>query len=177
MSRLFDHFELMTMRLFGRVWHRCTSNGPCPLPATGPAIVIANHPGHCDPCFLLAHSPRVLNFLHAREYYNVPLLRQLFRQFGCIPVGRDGRDGVGARRALRWLEEGGVLAIFPEGEISSVARVAGQKPKDGAAFLALRSRAPVFPAYIANAPPLRGAVLDWLWPSSGPRVFSGRLSI
>jgi 1-acyl-sn-glycerol-3-phosphate acyltransferase len=161
------------MRFFARMWHRCRAEGLCPLPAQGPAIVVANHPSHCDPCFLLAGSRRVLHFLHAREYYDVPLLRRLFRRIGCIPVGRDGRDRVGLRRALRCLEAGGVLAVFPEGEISCVARAAGLAPKGGAALLALRSRAPVFPAYIDGGPEARSSVHDWLWPSHGVRVFFG----
>jgi len=167
----FDFFELGSMRLFARLWHRCTSNGRCPLPDNGPAIVVANHPNHVDPCFLLANSPRVVNFLHAREYYDVFLLRRLFRKIGCIPVGRDGGDGAGLRRALRRLQEGGIVGIFPEGDIS--LRQRGRPAKCGAAFLALHSRAPVFPAYIEGGPQRGNLIRDWLYPSRGARVYVG----
>jgi 1-acyl-sn-glycerol-3-phosphate acyltransferase len=63
--------------------------------------------------------------------------------------------------------------FLPEGEISSLARAAGQPPKDGAALLALRSRAPVFPAYIAGGPQTPHLLRNWLWPSCGACVFFG----
>src|SRR5206468_10604659 len=45
--------------------------------------------------------------------------------------------------------------------------------KTGAAFLALKSRAPVYPAHIDGGPRSRRLLRDWLWPSRGARVVFG----
>ena len=67
----FDFLEKRLMRLFVRFWHRWSSDGSAPLPASGPAILIANHPSHADPAFLLAGCDRLLGFLQARECFPV----------------------------------------------------------------------------------------------------------
>jgi 1-acyl-sn-glycerol-3-phosphate acyltransferase len=51
--------------------------GAGPWPATGPAIVIANHPNHPDLPFLIASCRRPLGFLQAREQFHIFLLRHL----------------------------------------------------------------------------------------------------
>jgi len=169
----FDGFELTMMRFFARLWHRCSSTGPDPLPAAGPAIIIANHPSHADPAFLLASCRRPICFLQARECYEVFLLRWLFDRVGCIPVARDGQDIAAVRQALRCLQEGKVLGIFPEGDLTPVAGFGTGEGKGGAALLALRSRAPVYPVWIAGGPRHGFMVRDWLWPSGGVRVHFG----
>jgi 1-acyl-sn-glycerol-3-phosphate acyltransferase len=45
--------------------------------------------------------------------------------------------------------------------------------KPGAALLALRSKAPVYPARITGGPSSRHWVGAWLWPSRGVRVAFG----
>ena len=70
-----------------------------------------------------------------------------------IPVTRDGRDTKGSRAALRRLKAGELVGVFPEGGIGEGDELGAANP--GIAWLALRSRAPVYPVYIHNAP--RGA--------------------
>jgi 1-acyl-sn-glycerol-3-phosphate acyltransferase len=168
----FDHFERSAMRFYAWLWHGCAAVRPSPLPRTGPAIVVANHPNHCDPALLLAASQRRLCFLHAAEYFDVPLLRRLFERVGCIPVARDGGDIAPTRLALRTLRQGEFLAIFPEADLSPHDGPV-RPPRGGAAFLALRSRAPVYPAYIAGGPRSHRLLRDWLMPSGGAGVVFG----
>jgi 1-acyl-sn-glycerol-3-phosphate acyltransferase len=169
----FDFLELNAMYLFARLWHGCASSEKDPLPATGPVLVIANHPCHADPAFLLANCSRPLGFLQARECYEVFLLRRLFRRVGCIPVARTGRDISGIRTALRRLREGAALCVFPEGEVTPPDSVPARPVKSGAALLALHSRAPVFPAFIGGCPRNYHLLGAWLWPSRGVRVIFG----
>jgi 1-acyl-sn-glycerol-3-phosphate acyltransferase len=143
------------------------------LPATGPAILIENHPSQADPAFLIATCKRPPCFLHAREYYDVPLLRRLFERVGSIPVTRGSHDISAIRLALRHLQEGSILGIFPKGDLTAARQDRNEKAKTGAALLALRSRAPVFPAYIAGGPQGRPLLQAWLWPSPGVRLTYG----
>jgi 1-acyl-sn-glycerol-3-phosphate acyltransferase len=161
------HFVgLGLVRMYARVWHGLTWNGPAPLPAKGPAILIANHTCSADPAFLQAGCRRPLSFLIAREYYrDLPWARRLFDYLGAVPVGRNGRDVAAVRQGLLRLSEGRVLCIFPEGGLHAAGRGRMRRGKGGAALLALRSRAPVYPAFISRGPGHRNVPRAWLLPS------------
>ncbi|WP_455216852.1 lysophospholipid acyltransferase family protein [Kaarinaea lacus] len=90
---------------------------PLPLPDRGGAVVASNHMSGLDPFLLIAASSRPLRFLIAREEYERPGLRWLFRLARCIPVDRQGRPERALREALTALEEGDVVALFPHGKI------------------------------------------------------------
>jgi 1-acyl-sn-glycerol-3-phosphate acyltransferase len=134
------------------LWHRLKTNGWAPLPRAGPAILIANHTCGIDHLVLQAGCRRVLGFIIAREYYDWSLIHWFCKLVGCIPVNRDGRDVQAIRAALRALENGQVMVIFPEGRITpSSGRELGPI-LPGAAYVAVRAGVPVIPAYIRGTP-------------------------
>jgi 1-acyl-sn-glycerol-3-phosphate acyltransferase len=155
-----------------RVWHGCRRIGQDPLPWRGSAIIIANHPNHADPGFLMASSGRRLSFLQAREEFN-SLWKPILRWAGCIPVSRDGHDIVALRQALNHLRAGGVLVVFPASHVITELPGGTCIPRRGAAYLALRARTPVFPARITGVRPAGTVLGDWLWPSQRVRVQFG----
>jgi pterin-4a-carbinolamine dehydratase/1-acyl-sn-glycerol-3-phosphate acyltransferase len=160
---------LAVVRFYTGLWHRWSSNGTAPLPAEGPAILIANHTCSADPTFLVSGCRRLISFLVAREHYNIfAPTRRLLDYMGGVPVTRDGKDAGAVRAALRRLKEGRVLGVFPEGNLSGVAKNRLRPGKAGVALLALRSRAPVYPAYIAGGPRTEKLVQSWLLPSRRP---------
>jgi 1-acyl-sn-glycerol-3-phosphate acyltransferase len=132
--------------------HRLEHNGPAPLPEHGPAILIANHTCGIDHMILQAGCRRVLGFMIAQEFYNIWLCRQFCVLLRCIPVKRDGKDVAATRAALRALADGRVLPIFPEGKIHPNSGRDFGEPKPGAAFIALKAKVPVIPAYIRGTP-------------------------
>jgi 1-acyl-sn-glycerol-3-phosphate acyltransferase len=116
--------------------------------------------------FLMAGSPRLLAFAVTREHFNVhPVVRRLLDFAQCVPVTRNGRDVGAARQLLQRLAEGCVVGIFPEGSLSGVARCRLCSPRHGAAYLALKTRAPVYPVYIAGGPRTDELLHSWLVPS------------
>jgi 1-acyl-sn-glycerol-3-phosphate acyltransferase len=132
-----------------RFWYRWRRIGPCPVPRSGPVIIVANHTCPADPLMLCAGCTyRKISFLIAREYANFPVWRFFVRMIECIPVRRDGKDVAATRQALRRLRDGHALGIFIEGRITPP----GHTPqlRDGAALLALRSGATVIPAHISG---------------------------
>ena len=151
LSRL---IRLYTTLMFSQ---RITS--PCPLPIQGPAIIVANHRSPVDPILTFSASlmkqdgykVRVLEFMTAREYCEIPgVIGWFTRIAGCIPVNRDGKDTGSAKEALRCLQAGKLIGIFPEGGINTGD---GLLPFNaGVAWLALRANVPVYPAFIHNAP-------------------------
>lgn len=168
-----DFLALGFATTFGRLWHGCVSTGPLRLPSKGPALVYANHTCSADALFLSCFHPRLLSFMIAREYYEIPWLGALFRHMACVPVRRQGCDVAAIRTGLRRLSEGRILCIFPEGGLSNAGRAQPRRGKAGIALLALRSRQPVHPVRISGGPQTSHILPAWLGPSRA-RVTIGR---
>ena len=125
------------------------------LPATGPALVSANHPSYLDPILLSLQVPRPILFMAWDGLFRVPLLGAVMRLFGAFPVDtRPGRGQDAYQRAKQLVLEGQLVGIFPEGKRS---RDGWMEPElhRGAARLALETGAPLYPATI------RGAFRAW----------------
>jgi 1-acyl-sn-glycerol-3-phosphate acyltransferase len=117
------------------------------LPAEGPYIVAANHHNYLDGVVLAVALPRPIAFLvMPRVWRATPLHPLLHRRIGSILLNLERPDVGALRRALRTLEEGRVLGIFPEGPFSIRGRLERGLP--GVGLLALRAGVPVVPAGI-----------------------------
>ena len=117
------------------------------LPA-GPFVAVINHISSLDPPLAGLALRRPVRFMALDEIWGVhPALDAVLTLFDTIPVSRSGRRPIGAlRAALRHLESGRPIGLFPEGR-----RVAawGEVPlKTGAAWLAVRASVPVVPVAI-----------------------------
>jgi 1-acyl-sn-glycerol-3-phosphate acyltransferase len=137
---------------YSRICHRWRANRRCPFLDASPAIIIANHCCVLDPALIWVGvtNRRPLEFLTASEYFGIPVLSFIFKTMRAIPVARNGRDMAATRTALRRLKEGRLLGVFPEGRFNPGE---GLLPANtGIAWLALQSRAPVYPVFIHDAP-------------------------
>ena len=117
-----------------------------PFPA-GAKIIAANHPTTTDPFFILPLAGEPTTILITEMAFKSPLLGPILRASGHIPVLQDnGRPAFD--EALRRLEAGQTVAIFPEGSLSprdgGLARL-----RTGAVRLALSAGVPVIPVGIA----------------------------
>jgi 1-acyl-sn-glycerol-3-phosphate acyltransferase len=83
----------------------------------GPCIVVSNHVSGLDPFLLVTSTDRPLRFIIAKEEYERPGFTWLFKAARCIPVDRSGRVESAFREALRALQRGEVVALFPHGKI------------------------------------------------------------
>lgn len=138
--------------LYGRLCFHWRANRQCPFLNASPALVIANHRSSIDPVLIWAGvtNRRPLECLTAQEYFGIPGLQFIFDTMRAIPVARDGKDMGPTRTALRRLKEGRIVGVFPEGRLNTGP---GLLPGNtGVAWLALQSRAPVYPVFIHNAP-------------------------
>lgn len=103
-------------RLFCYRYHRLNVHG-LRIPKQGPCILASNHISGLDPLLMLASARRPIRYLIAREQYERFGLKWLFRAVKCIPVDREGRPDRALRVAIRALQDGDVVAIFPHGKI------------------------------------------------------------
>ena len=128
-------------------YHRMKVHTPCTLPATGPAILVSNHISGVDPALIQSVSPkRLIAWMMAKEYYDMASLRWFYKALECIPVERSGRDLAATRMALRTLEDGRILGVFPEGRIAKSGEVLPFQ--GGVALMAIKSDAPVIPVFL-----------------------------
>ncbi len=117
------------------------------LPPTGPAIVVSNHISGLDPFLLIASTRRPLRFLIAREEYERFGAKILFKAAGSIPVDRHSRPEAALRAALKALEQGEVIALYPQGKITLPDELP-RKLKKGTLWLAEKANAPIYPVHL-----------------------------
>jgi 1-acyl-sn-glycerol-3-phosphate acyltransferase len=147
-SRLYDVAKPIAVALMRAMW-RLEGRGMEHVPGTGPVLLIANHSSVLDPPFVGGVAPRQLSFLAKAELFGVPGFGRLIRALNARPVRREGADAGALRAALRVLEQGGALLVFPEGTRGVEGRL--REPKPGAALLAVLSGAPVVPVLIGGS--------------------------
>ncbi len=133
-----------------------------PALPSGPKIIAANHPTTTDPFLMMSWPFEPIYVLISEAAFEVPLIGYFLRLAGHIPVrGGRGRDAFEA--ALRLLDDGRTVGIFPEGALSGDdGRLVSAR--SGAVRLAATARAPVVPAGIA---PDRHFVTARQWQRSG----------
>jgi len=111
-------------RVLGIFFRSIETVGAENAPADGPLIVVANHAnGLIDPMLVLATLPVVPRFLAKSTLWGNPLLRPFLSWAKVIPVYRRQDAGVDTSKnsetfaaCRRVLGEGGVVALFPEGQ-------------------------------------------------------------
>lgn len=126
--------------LFRVVW-RVRVHAAERVPAQGAVLLASNHLGLLDGPMLVGVAPRWPQCLVKQEMFRGPI-GVLLRAVGQIPVDRGRGDRAALQRALSVLAAGGVVGVFPEG---TRGRGDVGEVRQGIAWLALRSRAPVVP--------------------------------
>lgn len=117
----------------------------------GGVILAANHISHADPLtfcdWILYGLKRKPHFLAKSTLFKRrSLVGAVMRGAGQIPVHRGSADAsLALRDAVRALEEGKVVAIYPEGTVSRDPEKWPMVARTGVARLALLSGAPVVP--------------------------------
>ena len=140
------------------------------VPAQGPAILLINHIAYVDPIVVLHVLPRNIVPMAKIEVYNMPVVGIFPRLWGVIPVKRGEFDRRAVRHALAVLAAGEIVLIAPEGTRSSQLQAA----KEGIAYLALRSQAPIIPAALDGTEGFPCLPLNRRWREPGAHVRFGR---
>ncbi len=119
------------------------------IPADGPAVVVSNHLSISDPLVLgcaLRRAGRRGTFLAMAEAFSWPVVGGLLRRTGQIPVRRGVDPAAALAPALDALAKGRVVALYPEGRITTEP---DYRPlptwRTGAVRLALEAGCPIVP--------------------------------
>lgn len=132
--------------VYCKVVYRFNVIGKENIPKEGAAIICGNHRTYLDPPLIEITCGRYARFLAKEELTKNKFLALLGVVFDAILVKRDSKEVKALKESLQTLKNGDCLALFPEGTRNGLEK--GEKVKDGAAFFALRSGAPVIPCGI-----------------------------
>lgn len=123
------------------------------IPTSGPVLVVINHASNADGMLMIAYViprfGRTFAWPGKAEAMRWPVLGYFMSHNGVFGVRRGAGDLESFKMARRVLDDGGVLAIFPEGTRSPNGAM--QEAKEGAAVLAVRSGAPILPIAISGS--------------------------
>jgi len=137
----------------GRVLLHFRAFGTENFPATGPVLVLANHPSYLDPPTLVAisiyYAKRDLSIMAWDKLFRIPLVAFFTRTYKAYPVDRDNPGRGPYVTLLDILKKGGVAGVFPEGSRSAQRTMGPWKP--GALRAAFATQATILPITLVTA--------------------------
>ncbi|HZM24394.1 MAG TPA: lysophospholipid acyltransferase family protein [Anaerolineales bacterium] len=122
---------------------RATIRGTENFPKRGPALIVINHLGDADAVLVGAAIPTTIDGMGKIELNDDWLVGPIFRAYGVIWVHRGRPDRRALRAALDGLAQGRMVVLAPEGRQSLIGGL--EDGNEGAAFLAMKSGAPIVP--------------------------------
>jgi 1-acyl-sn-glycerol-3-phosphate acyltransferase len=146
---------LLLMRMLFRIEH----HGWERIPQEGPLLLVSNHVTYFDPPWISVRVYRTLRYMAWDKLFRIPLVGRILRWFGAFPVSLENPESSAYKAALRILQKGEALMIFPEGGRSPDGSL--RHFKVGAARLALRTGATIVPVAVQG----------------GERVWSSRMHL
>jgi acyl-[acyl-carrier-protein]-phospholipid O-acyltransferase / long-chain-fatty-acid--[acyl-carrier-protein] ligase len=115
------------------------------IPETGGVLILANHVSFLDWAMVELGSSRRVSFVMDKIYYDSPYLHWFIRHFDAIPISRSHTRSA-LDQVRRYLQEGKVVCLFPEGGISYNGQMAAFKK--GFEKAATDTGATIIPCYI-----------------------------
>jgi len=151
-QRAFHGCARTTFRAIFRFSARVRIEHLAPVPRTGPLILASNHISHFDPPVVGCFFPRHVDWMAMEELFRNPRFARALELTGAFRVNRDGTDRSALRVAVRRLQAGRVVGIFPEGGIRAgdTSILDGAPMRPGLAALALMAKAPILPSVVAG---------------------------
>lgn len=149
-------FILAIVGFVFRLIFRIDAKGAENIPAEGAVLLCANHVHMFDPVIIAMNSRREIRFMGKAEAFEWPVLGSLFRAMGGFPVKRGGADISAVRTSLKYLKEGQIVGIFPEGTRSKTGELG--KAQHGVMMLADSANVVMVPAGIMGPYKLWGRI-------------------
>lgn len=145
---MFYNIAHVAVSIFWRIWFNLDIYGKENIPKKGGFIFCSNHVSAIDPTLVCLGVPRrmKLRFMAKAELFEVPFLKHIIRWLGVFPVNRGTGDTAALTTAIEIINQGGVLAIFPEGTRSPNGDLL--RFKSGLSLIASQTKADILPCTV-----------------------------
>lgn len=145
------HLYRTACNLLGLGLHVCNNIkvfGLQNVPKTGGLLIASNHASYLDPPAVGSFCRmRTIHFMARKTLFDHWFLGPFLHSVGVIPLDRDrGGDLKAIKTAIKLLQGGGAVCVFPEGTRTTDGNLQPAKP--GIGFLVTKGAAPVVPVYI-----------------------------
>ena len=146
-----EAFLYFPVFLLAKLLWRTEFDRAFPVPRDRGCVVISNHRSSVDPFFLQVVARRRVHWMVAKEFCEFWAFRGFLRGTQAIPTQRAGADLEATRTAIRYLEAGECVGMFPEGRIN-FTRHPLIPVRPGAIMIAAKTGVPIVPCFIEDAP-------------------------
>jgi len=127
--------------------YRIRKQGIGNIPDSGPVVLVCNHVSFIDALVIAGCIRRPVRFVMHYKFYELPVLNFIFRTAGAIPIATARENpqmlAQAYERISRYLEEGEVVCIFPEGGLTPDGEIKPFRP--GIDKIIRRNPVPVVP--------------------------------
>jgi len=137
------HTARKLIKLYFDIFHDWEVIGQENIPKEGKIIIMSNHISGYDPPLIGAAVKRPVHFMAKEELFSNIFLRLIMKIAGAFPVRRGRPDRKAIKKAIRLLENGDIVGIFPEGTRHQEGKPG--KAKAGAVMLPLMTKSPILP--------------------------------
>ncbi|GAB7532406.1 MFS transporter [Pseudomonas sp. 3A(2025)] len=101
------------------------------IPDEGAALLVCNHVSFVDALLIAGAVRRPIRFVMYYKIYRLPVLNFIFRTAGTIPIAGRNEDleiyEQSFKRIARYLADGELVCIFPEGKLTTDGEINGFK--------------------------------------------------
>jgi len=139
-----DFIRLLVSALI-RILYRIKFTGTEHLPRSGGALLLPNHVTFADAFFISAASARPLRFVMDEGFMANKLIRLSAKLFGTVPIRRD-KPLVAIRKTIEALEQGHLVVLFPEGQLSRTGGLG--EIERGFELIARKANARLYPVWV-----------------------------
>lgn len=139
-------YSLLTpiMRVLFRLYYNPKIINKEVIPKEGPILIVGNHKHIYDQCLTIMATKRVIRYMAKKEYFDGKMA-WFFKLVGCIPVDRSIKDHNATDKALKVLNSGGAIGLFPEGTRNKTKDVFLLPFKFGTVSMAKKTNATIIP--------------------------------
>ncbi|WP_404440770.1 MFS transporter [Stutzerimonas chloritidismutans] len=133
--------------LLGHSMYRVRQQGLDAIPEEGPAVLVCNHVSFVDALLIAGAVRRPVRFVMYYKIFQIPVLNFIFRTAGAVPIAARHEDEAiyaeAFERVSRYLSNGEVVCIFPEGKLTADGEI--NEFKAGVERILEANPAPVVP--------------------------------
>jgi len=153
--------------------YRMDISGAENVPARGGALLVPNHASMADAALVIASTDRPVRFLMFKGSYEHPIVKPFAKILGVIPISAQQRPREmirSLREATRALQEGELVCIFPEGQMTRIGQM--MPFRRGMERILKGLDVPVVPVHIdgiwGSIFSFSGGKFFWKWPRKIP---------